>query len=200
MAAPYSPLNPVVPGALWYAVRVKPQHERSVALGLDARGLIQFLPFHREIHRWSDRRKVVAVPLFPGYVFCRFHYAERLRVLQTAGVRYIVGVGGKATPIPEEEMSAIGRIVQSQRPAEPTAFLEVGQLVLITEGPLMGLQGFLQQHRNQRRLVVGVSLLHRSVAVELDSDWVEPVLAQPFGPTKDAGVRSSKIISDGLAS
>lgn len=168
-------------------------------MGLDARGLVQFLPLHREVHRWSDRRKMVEVPLFPGYVFCRFQYNERLRVLQTAGVRHLVGVAGMPSPIPDEEISCIGRIVQSRRPAEPIAFMQAGQLVLITEGPLMGLRGFLQQYRNQRRLVVGVSLLQRSVAVELDSDWVEPVMATRLRPASDATVQASRLISDGFA-
>lgn len=159
----------------WFVIRVKPRHERTVARALGEKGFAQLLPLHRCSRRWSDRIKVLDLPLFPGYVFCRFDFEDELRVLQTPGVRSVVSFGDGPAPMPEEEIKAIGAIVQSQIPAEPTSFLPCGHLVCITQGSLAGVQGFLQQVKNKTRLVVSVMLLQRSIAVEIDASWVVPL-------------------------
>lgn len=159
----------------WYAVRVRSQHEDVVARHLRVRGLESFLPLYKQLHRWSDRFKEVELPLFPGYVFCQFDAANRLPVLTIPGVVHIVGAGKNPLPIDEDEIAAIQAAVKSGFPTHPCTFLQLGEKVRIEYGPLCGIEGILSGFRGHQRLVLSITLLQRSVAVEIDGEWVRPV-------------------------
>ncbi len=157
-----------------------------VALALHNRHLQEFLPLYKCIRRWSDRFKEVDLPLFPGYVFCRFDHQERLPVLTTPGVYSIVGIGRAAVPVDDKEIAGLQTVMESGLPAEPWPFLRAGQTVHIDAGPLAGLEGILTEVRNRQRLAVSVSLLQRSVAVEIDRCWVTPVIHPAARPPAHA--------------
>jgi transcription antitermination factor NusG len=114
------------------------------------------------------------LPLFPGYVFCRFHPELLLPVVTTPGVVQIVGAGKHPRPIADEEIVAIQRMLLSGGDVEPWPYLKAGQKVRILDGPLFGVEGILVEVKNRRRLVVSVHLLQRSVAVEVDRDCIGP--------------------------
>jgi len=166
---------PTEPGPLWYAVRVRSNYERTVSTVLGHKGVEQFLPTYRSRRVWTDRVKTMDLPLFPGYVFCRIPLDERNQVVTTEGVVGFVGAGRQPIPITESEIEAIRRIVDSQAPTEPWPFLKIGQKVRINYGSLTGLEGLLLRVKNSWRLVVSVTLLERSVAVEIDAAYVSPV-------------------------
>ena len=158
----------------WFALQVKPRHEKRAALALEVKGFQQFLPLYRSRRKWSDRYKAVEMPLFPGYVFSRFDPRVRAPILTIPGVLYIVGLGKIPLPVDDSEIAALRAIVISGLPARPWPFLKVGQLVRMEDGPLTGLTGILQDFKGSHRLVVSVTLLQRAVAVEVESDWVSP--------------------------
>ena len=160
----------------WFALTVKPRHEKAAAKNLSARGLEPFVPLYTVRRRWSDRTKEVQVSLFPGYVFCRFGYEHRLDVLNLPSVTSIVGFGNAPAPIPDSEIDAIRSIVDSGRPYGPWPFLKVGQQVRIEQGALAGIKGILLREKDSWRVVVSVELLQRSVAVEIDRAMISPVL------------------------
>jgi transcription antitermination factor NusG len=162
----------------WFAVRVKSQHERMVATGIRHKGLAEFLPLYQCRRRWSDRFKSVELPLFPGYVFCQIDPAFRMPVLTLPGVMHFVGIGRIPVPIEDEEILAIQSAMHSGLRVEPSAYLNVGQRVRLEDGPLAGLEGILIEIRKQYRVVVSLTLLKRSVAVEIDRDWLSPVGAK----------------------
>jgi len=159
----------------WFALRVKSRCEKIVSTLARHKGFEQFLPLYQTRRRWSDRFKVVELPLFPGYVFCRTNPELRLPCLTIPGVLSFVGIGKVPVPIADAEIAAIRRALGAGLVAEPYPFLEVGQRVRLAEGPLAGLEGFLVEVRKQHRIIVSVSLLKRSVAVEIDRDWVRPL-------------------------
>jgi transcription antitermination factor NusG len=159
----------------WFALQVRSQHEKAVASTLRDKGYEEFLPVCQIKRRWSDRMKRIEVPLFPGYVFCRFDVEKRLAILVTSGVRFIVGVAKIPTPIDNSEILALQSIVKSGLPAEPWPFLKIGQRVRIEQGSLEGIEGILLTPKSSSRLVVSVTLLQRSVAVEIDREWVTPI-------------------------
>lgn len=123
---------------------------------------------YRSKRRRSDRLKTIEVPLFPGYLFCRFNPARKTPVLRTPGVIRIVGAGGRSIPVDETEVAAIKTVVASRLKAQPCSFLNQGQVVKIDEGPLARLEGVVVSWKGGHRLIVSVTFLHRSVAVELD--------------------------------
>jgi transcription antitermination factor NusG len=163
-----------VPGK-WFAVRVKPQAEQVVATLARYKGFEEFLPLYKVRRRWSDRFKWVDLPLFPGYVFCRLKEESRLPILTIPGVLHFVGIGKVPVPIDDAEVAAIQTATQSGLAAEPWPFLDVGQRVLIEEGPLSGVEGLLVDVRKKQRIVVSVSLLKRSLAVEIERHWARPI-------------------------
>jgi transcription antitermination factor NusG len=162
----------------WYALRIKSRHERIVASALFGKGYEVFLPLYRDRRRWSDRMKELEMPLFPGYLFCRFDVAKRLPILTTPGIVQVVGMGKTPLPVDDTEIAAIQSIVVSRLKAQPWPYLQVGQRVRIEQGPLTGLQGLLIALKKTHRLVVSVTLLQRSVAVEVDHDWASPVVTE----------------------
>jgi transcription antitermination factor NusG len=163
------------PGPCWFALTVKPQHEKAAAQALRLKGLEEFLPLYQSQRHWSDRLKELRPPLFPGYVFCRFAAGNRARVLSTPGVRSVVGFGRAPAPVADPEIKSIQTMIASGVPVGPWPFLQVGQTVRIERGPLAGLEGILVQLKDAWRVVVSVHLLQRSVASEIDRDVVSVV-------------------------
>lgn len=140
---------------------------------LKATGFEEFLPLYSVRRRWSDRVKVVELPLFDGYVFCRIDERHLVPVLGAPGVVHVVSFDGKPAPIPEEEIEAVRRLVASKLPASPCPYLKEGAAVRIRSGPMKGVEGRLIQIKNRYRLVLSVHMLQRSVEVEIDPECVE---------------------------
>ncbi len=161
----------------WYALRVKPNHEKPVAAALRGKGLQEFLPLLRSKRQWSDRVKMMDLPLFPGYLFCRLNLEDRMPLITTPGFLYIVGVGRNPEPVDESEILAIRSVLRSGFPVTPWPSLMVGQKVQLKHGPLRGLEGVLTKIADQHRIYVSVTLLKRSISVEVDPLWVRPIVA-----------------------
>lgn len=175
-------------GAAWFALTVKHQHERQIAAALRSKGLEELLPLYRTRRRWSDRVKAVDLPLFPNYVFCHFRFEDRLAVLGTPGVFSIVGFGGKPTPVSDQEIASIQAILASGLPVEPWPHLKAGDIVLVEDGPLRGLEGVLLQSKDATRVVVSVELLQRSIAVEIEREALA-LLRRPCAKAAGATAR-----------
>jgi len=160
---------------MWYAARTKARHEATAARYLQSRGIDVFLPLYKSRRQWSDRVKVVELPLFNGYLFVQIETDNFIPVLESPGVVEIVGFGGGPAPIPESEIRAVRRLVSSGLPASPHPYLKAGDRVRIKGGPLDQMEGIFQKVRNQWRFILTVEMLQRAVAVEVDSEMVEPV-------------------------
>ena len=161
----------------WYALQVRPRFEKMIATNLLNKGYEGFLPLYRKRSRWSDRIKEIQLPLFSGYLFCRFDVNKRLPILKTPGVIQVVGIGKVPHPVEDSEIKALQSIVISGLQAEPRSYLNIGQKVRVEVGPLAGIEGILTAIKGSNRLIVSVSLLQRSVSVEIDESWVIPVSA-----------------------
>lgn len=172
----------------WFALQVRTRTESGVAAHLAGKGYEWFLPQYKCRRRWSDRIKQIELPLFPGYLFCRFDPQQRLPILMTPGVVQIVGIAKTPIPIDNAEIEAIQTAVRSGLPAQPWPFLEVGQRVRVDYGALAGLEGILVDFRGQYRIVVSVTLLRRSVAVEMDGAWVRALESRRQVVLPPAGV------------
>jgi transcription antitermination factor NusG len=160
----------------WYGLQTRPRHEKIVAHRLEEKGVTTFLPLVSEVHRWSDRKKTVQVPLFGCYVFAKFtpNRADRLRVLRVDGVFGLVGARGEGTPIPDQQIDAVRSLVETQLPWASHPFLKIGQRVRVTSGVLDGLEGILVSRNGDRSLVISVDAIQRSLAVRVEGYEVEP--------------------------
>ncbi|HEX4004980.1 MAG TPA: UpxY family transcription antiterminator [Acidobacteriaceae bacterium] len=176
----------------WWALYTRHQHEKVVAEMLTAKNFDVFLPLYSSVRRWKDRRKVISLPLFPGYVFLRGGYGRRLEVVSTPGIHMILTHGERVATIPEEDIQAIRKTVEGNFRVEPHPFLKCGERVRVTRGPLQGVEGILTRKKNLFRLVLSVDMLAQSVGVEIDASDVEPVAAR-----ETAAVIPSLLPTDG---
>jgi len=161
----------------WYAVQTMPRHERKVSGELEAKQIQSFLPVISEVRQWSDRKRMIVSPLFPGYVFVRVaaESSGRIAVLRTNGVVGFVGVRGAGTPIPEYEITGIQAVLAQQVPFRAHPFLNIGQRVRIRGGALDGIEGILDAVKGDQSLVISVELIQRSLAITIAGYHVEPV-------------------------
>src|SRR5271168_171939 len=159
----------------WFALQVRTRYEAGVADQLSRQGYDRFLPRYKLRKRWSDRIKEADAALFPGYLFCRFDPHDRLPILKTPGVIQIVGFSNGPAVVDESEIRSIQSVVAAGVPHQPWPFLGSGDRVRIESGPLLGLEGILTEVRRSHRLVLSVTLLQRSLAVEIDSALVTAI-------------------------
>jgi transcription antitermination factor NusG len=150
----------------WFALHVRSRLEAFVCSALRNKGYETFLP--KRNCASLQQSKGPAPVLFPGYVFCHFDVTRRLPVLQTPGVINVVGSGKTPVPVDEAELNYVRRLAIAGAMATPVDYLELGQKVRVEHGPLTGVEGVLTEIRNRKKLVISVSLLRRSVAVEID--------------------------------
>ena len=161
----------------WFAVQVIPKMETRVARVLTSKNIDNLLPTYNAKRIWSDRVKILKVPLFPGYVFCRlYNHAENLAVT-TYGVIRTVSFGGKPYPLSEAELAALQTLSSGNAEAIPCPFQHVGHRVRIENGPLAGVVGVIIGNNKRHQLVISIEMLMRSVVVNIDPSSVQLVAA-----------------------
>jgi transcription antitermination factor NusG len=161
----------------WYAVSIRSRHEKVAAAALDAAGIPTFLPLLNEVHRWSDRRKIVTVPLFAGYLFVRIPASSdmHVRVLRTPGVVRLVGGYGRPLSIPDKEIEDVRSVLAQRADCFPYPFLRTGERVRIAGGALDGVEGTLIGRGPDSKLVISIQLIQRSLAVSVYHCNVKPI-------------------------
>ena len=161
----------------WFAIHVRSRCEKLAAADLANRGYEVFAAVVPQRRVWKDRIRIVDTPLFPGYIFGKFSPFLRSAVESVPGVATVVRFGKSDAPIDAHEVEAIRLLAGSGLNVMRSPFLRVGTLVGVHSGPLKGTQGLLLEVKNHYRLVVSVTILQRSVSVEIDEAMVEPLRA-----------------------
>lgn len=170
----------------WFALQVRSRWEAPTSELLRGKGYDTLLPTYTSRRKWSDRVKVVESPLFPGYVFCRFDVHDRLPVLITPGVISVVGRGKSPVAVDEAEIQSIRAAIDSGVNLEPWPYMEIGERVRIKQDVLEGMEGILTSFKGSHRVIISVTLLRRSVALEIERSRV--VSIEPSHPTvKETG-------------
>lgn len=159
----------------WYAVHTRARHEKKVRDQLVGRSVEVFLPTYEHWSHWKNRKMKLELPLFPGYCFARFLLPERLRVFTVPGVADLVSTNGRPDVVPEHEIAALRRLVESEVRYDPHPFLSEGLEVEVVCGPLAGVRGTLLRKDRTARLVLAVTLLRQAATVEVHPADVVPV-------------------------
>ncbi len=161
----------------WYALYTRSRFEKKLLTELSDRSIDVFLPMREVLSRWKDRKKRIWVPLFPGYIFV--HQLDtpenRYRVLNIPGAVRFVGIEGHAEPVPEEQLDAVRRFLESSIAIDPYPYLQVGKRVEVIAGPLKGIQGILVKKKGRFRFILQVDLIRQAVSVEIDASDVRPI-------------------------
>jgi transcription antitermination factor NusG len=161
----------------WYALYTRHQHEKMVDQILTNKGFNTFLPLYATTHNWKDRTKALSLPLFPCYVFLKGGIQRRLQILTTPGIYGLVSSAGQPAAIPDIEIEAIRRVVESGTRVEAYPFLKCGNWVRVKCGPLTGIEGILVRKKNISRLVLSVEILGTAASIEVAAFQVEAVKA-----------------------
>jgi transcription antitermination factor NusG len=176
----------------WFALAVKPRFDKSVAQALEMKGYETLLPLYKKHHKYGTRSKFSELPLFPGYVCCRFDVQSRLPILTTPGVIQVLGAGNMPVPLADVEVSSLKTALNAQHPVVPYPFVDEGQRVRINSGALAGVEGIVISFTQRVRLVLSITMLQRSVLLEIDrelvsvedaADWAEPGRSMASGLT-----------------
>ena len=160
----------------WYALHTRARHERKVARQLEQKGISVFVPTVREMHHWSDRRKVVEAPLFLCYVFVNVPSWQNVhgQVLRTPGLLRWVGVKGEPTVIPDSQIDAVRSTLATDLSVSSYPFLKLGQRVRVRGGCLDGIEGILVGKDKNSRLILSIDLIQQSLSVALQGYDFEP--------------------------
>src|SRR5689334_22173366 len=102
-----------ISGKQWYALQVRTRFEKVAGLHARGKGYEEYVPTYRSRRQWTDRVQEIELPLFPGYIFCKFDLADRLPVLMIPGVMSVVRFGGVPLPVPEPEIAAVKCVLNS---------------------------------------------------------------------------------------
>jgi transcription antitermination factor NusG len=156
----------------WFALAVKPRFEKAVARTLEMKGYETLLPVFRKQHGYGSRCKESDLPLFPGYVCCRFDVRHRLPILTTPGVIQVLGAGNAPIPLADGEIASMQTAIRAQLALQPFPFVQVGQRVRIESGALAGIEGIVMSFKQTLRLVISITVLQRSVLLEIDRGQV----------------------------
>lgn len=159
----------------WLCVQVRSGLELKSALCLNERGYETFVPVFEQKRQWSDRTKIVQVPLFTGYVFLRFTANSCYLAVTAPGVLRFVGNGRMPIAIEDSEIEALQFTTRAGLTCGPSAFLEVGQEVEVRLGPLASVRGKIVRFKNRQRLILSVNLIKKSAYVEVDGYEVIPL-------------------------
>jgi len=167
------------PEPRWHVLWTKSNCEQLVHDQLSAKGFEVFLP---TIDKWTKRaetRCLHRVPLFPGYFFVR-QAMDKSSYIEISKARGLVRILGdrwdKLAAVPDGEIEAVQKVVQSSMPRMPHAYLREGQRVRITHGPLTNVEGILVKSEPRKGLLVlSIDLLRQSLAVQIDCTFVVTV-------------------------
>jgi transcription antitermination factor NusG len=159
----------------WYAVHTRSCQEAQIEKHFRIRQIESFLPQYHVVKAWKNRcTKTLARPLFPGYIFAHISPSERIRILETPNVVSLVGTSGRPVPVSDIEIEALREGLHIRK-AEPHPFLKIGKRARIKHGALAGMEGVVVRGNNCSRIVISLDLIMQSIAVEVDSDELEPV-------------------------
>ena len=171
---------------IWRLFYTKPRSEKRAARRLEQDGYQILMPLRASIRQWSDRKKLVEEPLFPGYLFAHVTEKERLGVLQEEAIVRCLAFGGvlaTVTPTDIALLRTLLRVPAHLEALEREAF-PVGSEVYVYRGPLRGVRGRVSDYPKAHYIIVDVPSIRQAVRVRVPMDWVR----RPAGFTQDIDV------------
>ncbi len=152
----------------WRVLYVRPRYEKKVEQQLLDAAIEVFLPLHETIRQWSDRKKKVILPLFPGYLFVHVDEKERMAAFETPGVLKYVHFSGVLAEVRPDVIDSLKILVHGAPEIETTSDrLPLGSEIRIKYGPLAGMKGHLVEYRGNRKVAVVIEAIGQTVMVEV---------------------------------
>ncbi|PAP76384.1 UpxY family transcription antiterminator [Rubrivirga marina] len=159
---------------VWRVFYTRPRNEKKVAERLNDGGIDVCLPLRTVLRRWSDRKRKIQEPLFPGYLFAHVDERERLAVLQDDGVVTTVSFGGTLAEVRNTEIVMLRALEGLPKSVEARALDAVppGTEVIVTTGPLKGARGTVEGSPKAFYLFILIESVRQAIRLEVPADWV----------------------------
>ncbi|MDO6435738.1 UpxY family transcription antiterminator [Flavitalea sp. BT771] len=155
----------------WYIAYTFPKAERRIHSKLESMGYSSYLPLHKVIRNWSDRKKELEVPLFPNYIFIQILPSERFSVLEIKGIVRYVSFDRKPATVSDTLIESLKKILLGEVEVTNESYSE-GMPIRIISGPFTGAEGVLLRKNGSKRLVVQIKSLQIGVSVEIPTSQV----------------------------
>ena len=168
-------LNSIKLNHLWYVLHTKSRFENVVYEGLQKKSLAVFLPKIWVNSKRRDRKLLIQVPLFPGYLFVKtdLHPYEHVEIVKTAGAVRLVGNKSGPVPVPQDAVESLKIMVVSDQPVTTGTRFKKGDRVMVVQGPFVGITGTFVQYRGKDRVIVNIEALGQYAGVEVSEENVE---------------------------
>jgi len=161
----------------WCAVYVNSRSEKKVAESLLQKHLEAYVPLVKTMRQWSDRKKLVELPLLNGYVFVKILPAQMDMVLQTRGVVAFVKSEGKVAVVREVEIARLRQLVELGYQMEVVGVnrnYRAGDKVKITSGALRGMEGVVHNQQGSKVIEILIESIGQCIRVKLPQDILLP--------------------------
>jgi len=151
-------------------IYTRSRNEQVVAKMLEDQGVKCFLPMHKVLRFWKDRKKLVNEPLIKAYVFVYVasenHY---LKIIRTEGVVCFINFEGKAARVPDKQIENLKLLVSSGKNIQVTGQkYDLGDHVVVDVGPMKGLEGMLVMVKNRHKVQIRLDHIDKSIMVDIN--------------------------------
>ena len=160
---------------LWYVLHTKSRFENVVHGGLGKKSIEVFLPKITVRSKRRDRKAMIRIPLFPGYLFVKTDLApeSHLEIVKTAGAVRLIGSKHEPVSVPEETIDSLKIMVVGDHSVTTGSDLKKGDKVLVVGGPFVGVSGTFVRYGGKGRVVVNIEALGQYAGVEVSEDEIE---------------------------
>ena len=160
----------------WYVLYVRSRHEKKVHQLLQEKDIKSSLPLIEIVRIWSDRKKIIKVPLFKGYIFVYINIQkDKYNVLKTDGVVKFIELNKVPSRVRSQQMHWMNIMVKASDKIRYETAILIGQKVRVAIGPFKGIEGIVIQKGNKSRLVVLVDTIMQAVSVDINPEYLEKI-------------------------
>ncbi len=163
----------------WYALYVSSRAEKKAAELLQDRGIEAYVPLIKTMKQWSDRKKMVELPLFNGYVFVKILQHENEIVLQTRGVVNFVKSEKKNAVVREIEIESLKQLIALGYQMEANTVkrnYNAGDKVKVISGVLKNIEGYVVENSQERFIEILLESIGQTIKVKLPEEILIPVV------------------------
>jgi transcription antitermination factor NusG len=158
----------------WYPVYTQPRAEKKAYQALTDKGFEAYLPLHRQLKQWSDRKKWVEEPFIKSYIFVNIAQHEQADILMTKGISRFLYFMGKPASMPNRQITELKLLMASPYELEVTEEdLQPGEKIMIKAGPLKGMTGEIISQRSQKQLILRLESIGCSIIVHVAASYIE---------------------------
>jgi transcriptional antiterminator RfaH len=152
----------------WYVAYTKSRNERKVSDRLKEKGIEHYLPLHKVLKQWSDRKKWVEEAVFKSYIFIRIGLDDYYDVLNTEGVVAFVRIGTYPEPVPDRQVLAVRKMLESDYELEINITdYDLGDSVQVIKGPMEGFIGNILEEQGKHKFAIHLEVIGQSVAMTI---------------------------------